>query len=88
MRACRMQAIYMPFKLDELQSAHKAYRQFLEKKPPAGHARYIFPFFAGTYFAYRRVDVLRVAAIAKSVSDKPSYLDVGCGYGDFLKRVR
>ncbi|HVX02936.1 MAG TPA: hypothetical protein VHA09_07250, partial [Nitrososphaera sp.] len=47
-----------------------------------------FPFFAGTYFAYRRVDVLRVAAIAKSVSDKPSYLDVGCGYGDFLKRVR
>lgn len=31
---------------------------------------------------------MRVAAIAKSVADKPSYLDVGCGYGDFLRHVR
>jgi hypothetical protein len=34
------------------------------------------------------MDVMRVVAIARAVSDSPSYLDVGCGYGDFLKRVR
>ncbi|MGI0025553.1 MAG: hypothetical protein ACREA4_10485, partial [Nitrososphaera sp.] len=32
--------------------------------------------------------MMRVAAIATSVSSEPSYLDVGCGYGDFLKHVR
>jgi SAM-dependent methyltransferase len=78
----------VPFRLDELQKADKSYRQFLEQKPPAHHARYIFPFFAGSYFAYRKVDVARVAAIAKAVSDSPSYLDVGCGYGDFLAKIR
>lgn len=82
----------MPFKLKELQKAHEAYRQFVAKDPPAHHARYIFPFFAGTYFSYRKVDVLRVVAIARAAKqnsdDNLSYLDVGCGYGDFLKRVR
>jgi SAM-dependent methyltransferase len=89
----------MPFRLEELHNADQAYRQFLSRDPPAHHARYIFPFFAGTYFGYRKVDVLRVVAIAraaeaaigyekgKTTSD-PSYLDVGCGYGDFLKRIR
>ena len=78
----------MPFAIQELQSAYKAYRQFLSRSPPAHHARYIFPFFAGSYFAYRRVDVWRVAAVAKSLSSKPSYVDFGCGYGDFLGKVR
>jgi hypothetical protein len=32
--------------------------------------------------------VLRVISIAKAVSDNPRYLDVGCGYGDFLNKVR
>jgi SAM-dependent methyltransferase len=90
----------MPFKLEELQQARQAYQQFLKKDPHAHHARYIFPFFAGTYFSYRKIDVLRVVAIARAVvrdndnngnsgsNNNPSYLDVGCGYGDFLKRVR
>ena len=78
----------MPFKLSDLQQAQQAYRQFLEQHPPAHHGRYIFPFFAGSYFAYRKIDVLRVVAIAKAVNDNPSYLDVGCSYGDFLARVR
>ena len=77
----------MPFAIQELQSAYKAYQQFLARGPPAHHARYIFPFFAGSYFAYRKVDVERVASIARSVSQNPSYVDIGCGYGDFLKRV-
>jgi hypothetical protein len=78
----------MPFAIQELQSAYKAYQQFLARKPPAHHARYIFPFFTGSYFAYRKVDVQRVAAIARSVSENPGYVDVGCGYGDFLEKVR
>ncbi len=78
----------MPFAIQKLQSAHQAYRQFLARGPPLHHARYIFPFFAGSYFAYRKIDVLRVAALAKSVADNPSYVDVGCGYGDFLKKIR
>src|SRR5687768_10514006 len=78
----------MPFAIQELQSAYKAYQQFLARGPPVHHARYIFPFFAGSYFAYRKVDVERVSAIAKSISGDPSYVDVGCGYGDFLEKVR
>src|SRR6185312_5007635 len=74
--------------LPDLKQAHQAYQQFLDGRPPAHHARYIFPFFAGSYFSYRKVDVLRVTAIAKAVADDPSYLDVGCGYGDFLSNVR
>ena len=78
----------MPFQLPDLLQAQQAFRQFLDGRPPAHHARYIFPFFAGSYFAYRKVDVLRVAAVAKAVAENPSYVDVGCGYGDFLSRVR
>jgi hypothetical protein len=78
----------MPFAIQELQSAYKAYQAFLDRSPPAHHARYVFPFFAGSYFAYRKVDVERMAAVAKSISSNPSYVDVGCGYGDFLEKVR
>jgi len=78
----------MPFALQELQNAYKAYQQFLAGNPPPHHERYVFPFFAGSYFAYRKVDVERVAAVAKSVSARPSYVDIGCGYGDFLEKVR
>jgi hypothetical protein len=31
---------------------------------------------------------LRVISIAKAVSNEPRYLDVGCGYGDFLNKIR
>lgn len=78
---------FVPFKLQELRQAHDAYQEFLNRKPAAHHARYIFPFFVGSYFAYRKVDVRRVVAVAKAVDDNPSYLDVGCGYGDFLAKV-
>jgi hypothetical protein len=78
----------VPFKLGDLRQAHSAYQEFLGKKPPEHHARYIFPFFTGSYFAYRKVDVRRVVAVAKAVDDNPRYMDVGCGYGDFLGKVR
>ena len=78
----------MPFAIHELHSAYRSYRQFLDCNPPLHHARYIFPFFEGSYFAYRKVDVLRTIQIAKAISPNPSYLDIGCGYGDFLNKVR
>lgn len=78
----------MPFAIQDLQHAHRAYREFLGNCRDPAHARYVFPFFTGSYFAYRRVDAARVAAVAKSISDSPTYVDVGCGYGDFLRRVR
>jgi hypothetical protein len=78
----------MPFKINELQDAYLKYRQFRSQNQCPYHERYIFPFFAGTYFTYRKVDVIRVINIARSISDKPSYVDIGCGYGDFLEKIR
>ena len=78
----------MPFNLEDLRKARQALEQFRSTAVSPHHERYSFPFFSGSYFAYRKVDVERVAAIARSVSGDPSYVDIGCGYGDFLKRMR
>jgi hypothetical protein len=52
------------------------------------HERFIFPFLCGSYFTYRKIDVVRIFAIAKTISENPTFLDVGCGYGDFLNKIR
>jgi hypothetical protein len=78
----------MPFNLEDLRKAKHELTRFGANTWSPNHARYIFPFFKGSYFAYRKVDVLRTVAVAKSISSNPKYLDVGCGYGDFLKQVR
>ena len=63
--------------------------QFRSNAVSPHHERYSFPFFTGSYFAYRKVDVLRIVAIAKSIATKdPLYVDIGCGYGDFLDKIR
>jgi hypothetical protein len=80
--------LHMPFALDELQRAYIEYQKFKQRNPPPHHERYIFPFFAGSYFTYRKIDVLRITQVAQAISDDPKYVDVGCGYGDFLNRVR
>ncbi|HEY8140856.1 MAG TPA: hypothetical protein VIE86_07210 [Nitrososphaera sp.] len=78
----------MPPRIDDLKKARQALALFRSAAVSPYHERYSFPLFSGSYFAYRKVDVMRVAAIARSLSAEPSYLDVGCGYGDFLKHVR
>jgi hypothetical protein len=78
----------MPFEEEELKKAYLIYQQFKDHNPLSYHERYIFPFFAGSYFAYRKIDVLRIVEIARSISNKPNYVDVGCGYGDFLNKIR
>jgi SAM-dependent methyltransferase len=78
----------MPFQIDDLRGAYLKYHEFRKNSKFSFHDRFIFPFICGTYFGYRKVDVLRVVATAKSISLKPKYLDVGCGYGDFLEKIR
>ena len=78
----------MPFKMEELQKAHIAYKQFKAHNPQSYHERYIFPFFAGSYFTYRKVDVIRIVTISKSICNIPKFIDIGCGYGDFLEKIR
>jgi hypothetical protein len=78
----------MPFRIGDLQKAYLTYQQFKDHNPLPYHERYIFPFFVGSYFTYRKIDVRRIVAVTKSISDKPSYMDVGCGYGDFLDKIR
>jgi hypothetical protein len=78
----------MPFNVEDLRKAQHELAKFIENARSQYHVRYIFPFLKGSYFAYRKIDVLRIVAIAKGISNNPKYLDVGCGYGDFLRQIR
>src|SRR5574339_358656 len=78
----------MPFQINDLRGAYSKYHEFRKNSKFPFHDRYIFPYICGTYFGYRKVDVLRVVSIAKSISPNPKYLDVGCCYGDFLEKIR
>jgi SAM-dependent methyltransferase len=80
----------MPFKTADLQKAMTSLEQFKTYTMSPHHERYSFPLLRGTYFTYRKVDVLRLISISKAVAKngKPRYLDVGCGNGDFLSKIR
>ena len=78
----------MPFTTDDVQKAIASLKTFRQYAVSPYHERFSFPFLCGTYFAYRKIDVVRIAAIAKAISSNPTYLDVGCGYGDFLEKIR
>jgi SAM-dependent methyltransferase len=78
----------MPFKSEDIQNAMRALTTFRQYAVSPHHERYSFPFLCGSYFTYRKVDVARVVLIAKAISSNPRYLDVGCGYGDFLEKIR
>ena len=75
--------------LNDLIFAFDALKQFRKRAISVHHERFIFPFLCGSYFAYRKIDVERIVTIAQAIAkDNPSYLDVGCGYGDFLEKIR
>ena len=84
----------MPFLIDDIVSAKRELDKFRSKvyehkNISSHHERFIFPFLCGSYFAYRKIDVERIVAIAQTVAkNNPTYLDVGCGYGDFLQKIR
>src|SRR5215210_855374 len=81
----------MPFLIDDINYAQKELNSFRLRtfsiKNASIHERFIFPFLCGSYFTYRKVDVERITSIAKAISKDPTYLDVGCGYGDFLEKI-
>ncbi len=76
------------FNIQELIKARNSLEHFRTYSVSPYHERYSFPFLLGTYFAYRKIDVLRIVSISKAISDDPKYVDVGCGYGDFLIKVK
>ena len=79
--------LYMAFSIADIKNANRELVKF-RLNHNADHERFIFPFLCGSYFAYRKIDVDRVVSIAKSISENPTYLDAGCGYGDFLEKIR
>lgn len=78
----------MSFSLTEILKANTLYKQFKSQDVPMHHERFIFPLFSGTYFCYKKIDVLRIVAIAKALSSNPTFIDIGCGNGDFLGKIR
>jgi SAM-dependent methyltransferase len=78
----------MPPQINDINKALDALNKFREYTISPNHERFIFPFLCGSYFTYRKIDVVRIFAIAKTISENPTYLDVGCGYGDFLEKIR
>ena len=67
------------FNIQELIKARKSLEHFRTYSVSPYHERYSFPFLLGTYFVYRKIDVLRIVSISKAISDDPKYVDVGCG---------
>ena len=77
----------MPPEINDLGIALNALKEFRKYSISSHHERFIFPFLCGSYFTYRKVDVERITSLAKAISKDPTYLDVGCGYGDFLEKI-
>jgi len=78
----------LTFSIAEIIKAKQELDRFRLHGRNKSHERFIFPFLCGSYFTYRKIDVLRIFTIAKTISENPTYLDVGCGYGDFLEKIR
>ena len=76
-----------------LKQAVKKLNDFKSKALAKEHARFLFPYLCGTYFTYRKVDILRISAISNAINNHGEkkyvkYLEVGCANGDFLERIR
>ena len=82
----------MDYNFRNLINAFNQLEKFRSYSLSRHHERFLFPYLCGTYFSYRKVDVLRIKAIADAVSNNVKesikYLEVGCGNGDFLEKVR
>ena len=78
----------MTFSIEDIIKAKQELDRFRLNVRNKSHERFIFPFLCGSYFTYRKIDILRIFTIAKTISEDPTYLDVGCGYGDFLEKIR
>ncbi|MGB7954379.1 MAG: hypothetical protein WCF23_10380, partial [Candidatus Nitrosopolaris sp.] len=52
-------SLRMPFKTRDLQLAAESLREFRRYSVSPHHERFSFPLLRGTYFTYRKIDVLR-----------------------------
>jgi hypothetical protein len=82
----------MSYNFENLKNALNQLNRFRTYSLSKHHERYLFPYLCGSYFSYRKVDILRIKTIAEIISSKTrqqiKYLEVGCGNGDFLERIR
>lgn len=82
----------MSYNYGNLKNALDQLNRFRTYSLSRHHERYLFPYLCGSYFSYRKVDILRIKTIAEIVSNKTKehikYLEVGCGNGDFLEKIR
>ncbi len=82
----------MSYNYGNLKNALDQLNRFRSYSLSRHHERYLFPYLCGSYFSYRKVDILRIKIIAEIVSNKRKehikYLEVGCGNGDFLEKIR
>jgi hypothetical protein len=78
----------VPYSEEQILKANGSLSYFRRYAISPHHERFSFPFFSGSFFVYRKVDVMRVIRIAKTVASNPSFLDVGCGYGEFLTKIK
>ena len=80
----------MTYDIDSLKKALLALQNFKKIELRNQHKRFIFPYLCGTYFTYRKIDVLRIYDISKKIksSEKTKYLEIGCGNGDFLAKIK
>jgi hypothetical protein len=82
------EVLLVPYSEEQILDAMQSLSHFRSRASSPYHERFSFPFFSGSFFVYRKIDVKRIVTIAKTVTDDPSYLDVGCGYGEFLMKIR
>jgi SAM-dependent methyltransferase len=80
--------LILPYSEEQILSAIQSLSVFRSRAISPYHERFSFPFFSGNFFVYRKIDVKRIVTIARAVAQDPSYLDVGCGYGEFLTKIR
>lgn len=78
----------LPYREEQILGAMRSLSYFRSRSISPYHERFSFPFLSGTFFVYRMIDVKRIVRIAKTVAQTPSYLDVGCGFGEFLMKIR
>lgn len=81
----------MVYDLSNIKFSIEKLKEFKSKSNYKFHERYFFPYLCGTYFTYRKIDTLRISRIADSLNkekEKIKYVDVGCGNGDFLEKIR
>lgn len=78
----------LPYREEQILGAMRSLSYFRSRSISPYHERFSFPFLSGTFFVYRMIDVKRIVRIAKTVAQTPSYLDIGCGFGEFLMKIR